>query len=454
MIKKILLPFSVFFVCTFSLSAQEKYALLIGIDNYKSPKIRDLQYSEADTRYLRDILYKFARFERNNTTVLLGSEATYARIKKEIYELGRKAKKDDLVFFYYSGHGTRVPDTDGNEEDGMDEAFCPYETEVNDPSTVILDDELGHWFRRVKSEKIVIVLDCCFSGGAAGRALENDHAKGLEMAGSTASRGLLNKDAELYAEDLSGQNKFIMTAAAADEQSYENPKLGHGIFTYYIGEAIRGNADFDGDRLITSAEIFQYTKTKTIEFVKSINKKQTPVKFGNLEQTVISEVGNQITDLRLFDYDLGIVALGIGGNSVKEGDIFVIKKNLQGGSRDLEIVDREIFKIKITRVAVNFSEGEIIERYYNVNIDPSRYGEYYAEKLVLSSLFINTTPWSTVYLDGKKFGPTPLTIPDVNQGDHELEFRINIIGYPAKVNKKIKVEGNKKLRIVEKFSKK
>jgi hypothetical protein len=437
------------------LFAKEKYALLIGINDYKSPRIRDLNYSEADALYLKDMLIKYARYKPQNVKIIQGDAATYARIKKEIYWLGKTANKDDTVFFYFSGHGTRVEDTDGNEADKMDEAFCPYETDIDNPASVILDDEIGHWFRRINAKQVIVVLDCCHSGGAAGRSLENDGSKGLEMVAASMGRGLLNSDDDPYAKDLQVDNKFIMTASDADEQSYENPKLGHGVFTYYVGEAIRGDADSNNDQEITTLEMYEYTRAKTLEFAKTIKRQQTPFKFGTLDNAVISEVGSQMCDINLFDRDLRIVGLGIGGKMVKKGDVFIIKKSLQRGARDLEIADRDVFKIEITDVKSNYSEGRIIEEYFrNLDINPSRYRDYYAVKQVLGSLSIKTTPWSTVYVDGKEYGPTPLIIKDISEGEHEIEFRIDVSGYPQRVQKKIVVEGNKQSRLVEKFAKK
>lgn len=454
MLKRTILTLCLFLVGVSILFAKEKYALLIGINDYKSPRIRDLNYSEADAIYLKDVLIKYARFESQNVKIILGNSATYSCIKEEIYWLGQIAKSEDEVFFYFSGHGTRVEDTDGNEEDGMDEAFCPYETDIDNPASVILDDEIGHWFKRIGAKQVIVVLDCCHSGGAAGRSLENDGSKGLEMATNATGRGLLNPDDDPYARDLTIDNKFIITASDAEEQSYENPKLGHGVFTYYIGEALRGNADTNRDQEITTIEMYQYTKDQTIEFAKSINRKQTPNKFGTLDDAIIAEVGNQICDLKLYDPDFKIVGLAIGSDLVKKGDIFIVKKNMQSYARDLEIVDRDVFKVEITDVKTNFSEAKIVEEYYkNLDIDPSRYNDYYAVKLALGSIYINTTPWSTVYLDSKVVGPTPLIIQDVPEGEHEIEFKIDIMGFPERVQKKIIVEGNKKLRIVETFAK-
>lgn len=449
--KKILLLMSLLLFGAAMLLAKEKYALIIGINDYRSPQIRDLNYSEADALYLKDMLIKYARYNPLQVKMLLGSDATYARIKEEIYWLGEVAGKADDVFFYFSGHGTRVPDTDNNEEDGMDEAFCPYETEINKVSTVILDDDIGHWFNRINAGKIIVVLDCCHSGGAAGRSLTNDGSKGLEFSTAATGRGLLNPDADPYARDLTAENKFIVAASDAEEQSYENPTLGHGVFTYYIGEAIRGNADSNGDRTITANEMYEYTRTKTLEFAKTIDRKQTPVKFGTIENAIIAEVGSQMVDLKLYDRDLRLVGLAIGSNQVRRGDLFVIKKRIL--ARDLEVADRDVFKIEVAEVKDKYSEGRVIEEYYaNLNIDPNRYSEYYAVKLTFGSLFISTTPWSTVWLDGKEVGPTPLVIPEVPEGEHEIEFKIDIMGYPRSIQKKVTVVGNQKLRVVEKFT--
>ncbi|MBN1351608.1 caspase family protein [candidate division KSB1 bacterium] len=453
--KRIIQLLCLLFIGTSILFAKEKYALVIGINDYKSPRIRDLNYSEADALYLKDMLIRYARYKPQNVKILLGEAATYARIKSEIYWLGQAAEKDDDVFFYFSGHGTRVEDSDRNESDGMDEAFCPYETDIDNPASVILDDEIGHWFRRINAKQVIVVLDCCHSGGAAGRSLENDGSKGLEMGAASTGRGLLNPDDDPYARDLNVDNKFIMTASDADEQSFENPQLGHGVFTYFIGEAMRGDADANNDREITTLEMYDYTKAKTLEFAKSIKRQQTPNKFGTLDHAVIAEVNNQMCDLKLYDPDFKIIGLGIGGNMVKIGDIFIVKKNMQSYARDLEIADRDVFKIEITDVKSDFSEGKIIEEYIrNLAIDPDRYSDYYAVKQVLGSLSIITTPWSTVYLDGKDCGPTPLTIQDVPEGEHEIEFRIDVTGYPRRVQKNITVQGNSKQQLVERFEKK
>merc|ERR1712137_1193460 len=94
------------------------------------------------------------------------------------YQIGRATRKEildgcawlvsgvssgDKLFFHYSGHGTQVADTDGDEEDGMDEALCPADFRVNG---VIVDDLLHEVLvRKVPAGvQLTAIMDCCHSG--------------------------------------------------------------------------------------------------------------------------------------------------------------------------------------------------------------------------------------------------------------------------------------------------
>ena len=47
-----------------------------------------------------------------------------ARVKREMELMGKRCGKRDVFVFFYSGHGLNVPDLDGDESDGEDEAFA------------------------------------------------------------------------------------------------------------------------------------------------------------------------------------------------------------------------------------------------------------------------------------------------------------------------------------------
>lgn len=90
-------------------------------------------------------------------------QATRANILHALQHLVSELKPGDVGCVTYSGHGTWVPDKDGDEPDGRDEAICPID--MGDGSNLILDDDLAKIFSAVSpAARIVLITDCCHSG--------------------------------------------------------------------------------------------------------------------------------------------------------------------------------------------------------------------------------------------------------------------------------------------------
>ena len=67
----------------------------------------------------------------------------------------------DIFWITYSGHGSQVPDQNGDESDGLDETWCLYDCQI-------LDDTLFDlWSRFKEGVRIVIFSDSCHSGTIA-----------------------------------------------------------------------------------------------------------------------------------------------------------------------------------------------------------------------------------------------------------------------------------------------
>lgn len=95
-------------------------------------------------------------------TQLLDGAATGKAMREAIARLVGQAADGDLVVLQYSGHGSFVPDEDGDEPDGTDECLCPHDIRSQGPIT---DDELAELFAaRASGVKLVFVSDSCHSG--------------------------------------------------------------------------------------------------------------------------------------------------------------------------------------------------------------------------------------------------------------------------------------------------
>jgi metacaspase-1 len=134
-----------------------KRALCIGINNYPGTD-SDLAGCVNDAHDWAKVLQ-----DRGFTAkTMLNKQATAKQMRKAIEALVLDAKKGDSLVIQYSGHGSFVPDLDGDEPDGTDECLCPYDVMRNGPIT---DDELfeisAHLARGVKA---LMISDSCHSG--------------------------------------------------------------------------------------------------------------------------------------------------------------------------------------------------------------------------------------------------------------------------------------------------
>ncbi|MGI5244294.1 caspase family protein [Dactylosporangium sp. CA-139066] len=134
-----------------------KLALCIGINDYPGTE-NDL----AGCRNDADDWAAALMARGFDTTRLLDDAATGAAIRAGIQDLLTRATAGDTVVITYSGHGTWVPDTDGDEPDHRDEALCPHDIAENGP---LLDDELHELFAQAApGVRTILISDSCHSG--------------------------------------------------------------------------------------------------------------------------------------------------------------------------------------------------------------------------------------------------------------------------------------------------
>lgn len=99
-----------------------------------------------------------------DAAVMVEREATRSALLLGVKTLVNGLGAGDVGVLTYSGHGTWVPDKDGDEPDRKDEALCPIDM-GDDGANLILDDELRALFTNLKAgAALVFVSDCCHSG--------------------------------------------------------------------------------------------------------------------------------------------------------------------------------------------------------------------------------------------------------------------------------------------------
>ncbi len=137
-----------------------KHALCVGINNYPGTD-SDLAGCVNDSNdWARELAGR-----RFNVEKLLDGQATGRAVRSAIRETLARARAGDLVVVQYSGHGSFVPDEDGDEPDGTDECLCPYDVRTKGPIT---DDELFELYSgRPPGVRVLMISDSCHSGTVA-----------------------------------------------------------------------------------------------------------------------------------------------------------------------------------------------------------------------------------------------------------------------------------------------
>lgn len=135
-----------------------KTALCIGVNNYPGTQM-DLHgcINDAEDWSTELAARGFA------VTKLIDAKATKAAMSKAFKALIGGASKGDVVVITFSGHGTYVPDLNGDELDGLDEGLCPYDLQTG--GGALLDDEIHAIFAsRAAGVRVVLISDSCHSG--------------------------------------------------------------------------------------------------------------------------------------------------------------------------------------------------------------------------------------------------------------------------------------------------
>lgn len=142
-----------------------KRAVLIGI-NYVGQN-GELSGCHNDVLNISKYLQGCLGFQQSNTTVLMDDgmhdEPTYRNIMGAFESIVRDSQPGDTVWIHYSGHGGRVSDQDGDEDDGYDETLIPVDFQSNGQ---IRDDDLLKYLVKPMSEGVLVtcLMDCCHSG--------------------------------------------------------------------------------------------------------------------------------------------------------------------------------------------------------------------------------------------------------------------------------------------------
>ncbi len=203
--------------------------------------------------------------------------ASRQAIEDAIHNLfnSRDRQKDDLVLFYFSGHGI----VDESNKLFLGTPSTRKEGNKIVKPTTVAATYLQDAMNDSKSQHQVLIFNCCFSGAfAQGMTVMDDGSVNLKS-------------------QLGGKGRAILTSSSSTQFSFQ-PDGEMSIYTRYLVEGIEtGAADRDGDRKISVDELHEYAALKVSQESPNMTPAFYPVEQGG--KIYIAKVAQAKDDPRL-----------------------------------------------------------------------------------------------------------------------------------------------------------
>ena len=248
-----------------------RYAVLFG-NGVFSPDQKTLQPLRCPINDVKDLGNLLASGDHGGYIVTPISDGNHDEIKIAIYKCLVEAAPDDLVLIYFSGHGKL--DQNGNLY------FVTKDTRVEalPPTSVSLED-LRKYIEDSPASKVVVVLDCCFSG-----AVKNMYKADVSDQASEAIRG------------LEGEGRFYLTASMGTQLAEEKEGDEYSLLTKHIIEGIKdGSADKNDDGDVSFQELCAYVQK---EVPREGKQKPRSWSLDSAGEVVIAFTGKPACDAR------------------------------------------------------------------------------------------------------------------------------------------------------------
>jgi uncharacterized caspase-like protein len=254
-------------------SAVQHWAVVIGISQYADTQIPSLRYANADARAMYDWLVSPSggQYAPARVKLLLDREATGTSIRDALFEWLRQAIEEDVVVIFFAGHGSPdSPDTPDNlyllPHDARYQSIASTGFPMWDIETAMK--------RFIKAKRVVVIADACHSGGVGEGFDIARRATGMAPA-NRISTGL---------QSLAAIGPGVVVLSASDERQFsaESPDFGggHGVFTHFLLEGLKGQADYNQDQRVTLGELIPYLSENVRRATRNA---QTPTVAGRFD---------------------------------------------------------------------------------------------------------------------------------------------------------------------------
>ncbi len=231
-------------------TALNVWALVVGVSSYTHMPV--LRYTDDDAYRMYAFLKspEGGALADSRIKVLIDEEATRENIIENMKSLFGKAGPNDLVMLYFSGHGLKG-------------AFLPID--YDGYNNKLEHEEINELFKQSPAKYKLCIADACHSGSL------------FAMRGASAENALVSYYSSL-ANAKSGT--ALIMSSKSEESSLESSGLRQGVFSHFLIRGLKGEADDNGDNIVSVQELFNFVSKNVEEYT---GRRQTPVIQGDYD---------------------------------------------------------------------------------------------------------------------------------------------------------------------------
>lgn len=233
-----------------ALNQERSWAVLVGINHYADPYISDLTVCVDDVTSVQQLLAPGYHATQLLTDATPEALPTRANILSALGAIAQAAGPDDLLLFYFSGHGLA---------EGSTSYLLPYDARLTAlKHTALAMHDLHELLAQSAARAKVIILDACHSGAALGKAAPTMTAEFIQG---------------VFAE---AEGMAILASCKQGQRSWEWTEQRRSVFTYYLLEALGGQADYDRKGFVTVSDVNRYIVDRLKVWSATHQAPQTP----------------------------------------------------------------------------------------------------------------------------------------------------------------------------------
>lgn len=208
-------------------SAARTYVLVVGVSRYQNEE-NNLAQTTKDAKAFKKVMEHHTK----DITIVTSRYANHNNVIEKLRAISNRAQKGDKIIFFFSGHGTPG-------------GIAAYDR-------IIWYYEITSLLAKSNASGKYCFIDACHAGS------------------------ITDSSQQPYDIDTDDGNIAFFVACRPDEYSSENPWIGAGQFTQSLLKGLRGKADADGNKQITTIELFKFIYKDVLHATEKMRTQQHP----------------------------------------------------------------------------------------------------------------------------------------------------------------------------------